>query len=102
MLIYTHLDYNESHFGRLAEITKNTDAHPLRIAHCIRDIAYGDKSRVDDLSAMVQSDDQKYQAIFKKCLRLPTSEEAKRETEKVARKKNRNRGPKNGTKLGTD
>ena len=55
------------------------DAPPLRIAHCIRDLAYGDESRTDDLIAMVKSDDPHYRVIFEACLwRLTPREEIKR------------------------
>ena len=71
---------DESIFGRLAELTRQMDAPPLRIAHCIRDLAYGDKSRTDDLVAMVKSDDPQYREIFESCLwRLTSEEESKRD-----------------------
>ena len=44
-----------------------TDEPPLRIAHCIRDLAYGDESRTDDLVTMVQSSDPAYKEIFERC-----------------------------------
>jgi energy-coupling factor transporter ATP-binding protein EcfA2 len=71
---------DESIFGRLAELTRQMDAPPLRIAHCIRDLAYGDKSRTNDLVAMVKSDDPQYREIFEACLwRLTPKEEIKRD-----------------------
>ncbi|NQZ06208.1 MAG: NACHT domain-containing protein [Algicola sp.] len=59
---------NESAFARLADLTKNNDSPPLRIAHCIRDLAYGDGSRKDDLIAMLESEDPAYRTIFENCL----------------------------------
>lgn len=71
---------DESIFSRLAELTRQIDAPPLRIAHCIRDLAYGDKSRTDDLITMVKSNDPQYRVIFEACLwRLTPEEEIKRE-----------------------
>ena len=55
-------------FVNIARLTKDIDAPPLRIAHCIRDLAYGDESRTDDLVAMVKSDDPVYKDIFERCL----------------------------------
>ena len=46
-----HNSPEESNFKGLAQITVNIDKPPLRIAHCIRDLAYGDESRADDLEA---------------------------------------------------
>jgi len=54
-------------FGHLADLTRAVDTPPLRIAHCIRDLTYGDESRTDDLVAMVQSDDPAYREIFETC-----------------------------------
>jgi len=83
---------DESIFGRLAELTRQMDAPPLRIAHCIRDLAYGDKSRMDDLVAMVKSDDTQYRVIFEACLwRLTPEEEIKRDKKgkNIRRKKSK-------------
>ncbi|MDQ3813433.1 MAG: hypothetical protein M3347_05725, partial [Armatimonadota bacterium] len=76
--LYIYEYYKSPHetlFGRLAELTRDIDAPPLRIAHCIRDLAYGDESRTDDLVAMVQSDDPAYRTIFERCYWRPTAEE---------------------------
>ncbi|MCP4106487.1 MAG: hypothetical protein GY749_13300 [Desulfobacteraceae bacterium] len=84
--IYIHGGYDspeESIFARIAELTRNLDDPPLRIAHCIRALAYGDESRTDDLVAMVKSDDPEYRSIFEKCLWVPTPEEEIREAEKA-------------------
>ena len=65
-------------FSRLADSTRTVDAAPLRIAHCIRDLAYGDASRTVHLRAMVQSQDPEYRSIFEACYwRLTPEEEAK-------------------------
>jgi len=59
---------DETIFGDLVELTRGKDVPQLRIAHCIRDLAYGDESRADDLVSMVQSDDPEYRSIFETCL----------------------------------
>jgi hypothetical protein len=68
-------------FSEIAALTRDHDAAPLRIAHCIRDLAYGDESRTDDLVAMVHSDEPAYKEIFTRCYWLPTPEEAAQEAE---------------------
>ncbi|MHC1624363.1 MAG: hypothetical protein ACXQTR_07255 [Candidatus Methanospirareceae archaeon] len=55
------------------------DDPPLRIAHCIRDLAYGDESRTADLISMVKSNNPEYRAIFEACLWRPTPEEEAKE-----------------------
>jgi hypothetical protein len=82
-----HNTREESIFERLARLTQNNDAPPLRIAHCIRDLAYGDESRADDLVSMVKSNDPQYREIFERCLWLPTAEEKKKEKAPKKRKK---------------
>ena len=54
----------ESIFRHLADITGKSDIPALRVAHCIRDIAYGDTSRVNELRSMIESTDPNYQSIF--------------------------------------
>ncbi len=74
---------DDSIFDNLAELTKKIDAPPLKTAHCIRDLAYGDESRTEDLAAMVKSDDPEYREIFETCLwRLTPEEEEKLKNEK--------------------
>lgn len=69
---------NESIFSNLVQLTDAIDAAPLRIAHCIRDLAYGDASRTDDLISMVKSNDPEYRKIFETCFwRLTPEEEMK-------------------------
>ena len=72
----------ESLFKNLARLTADHDAPPLRIAHCIRDLAYGDETRTKDLVKMVRSKDPRYRKIFETCYWLPTPEEAAREARK--------------------
>jgi hypothetical protein len=57
-------DSKESPFAALAELTRHIDSAPLRVAHCLRDLAYGDESRTKDLIAMVQSEDPTYRRLF--------------------------------------
>jgi hypothetical protein len=57
---------------RLAYLTSRIESPPLRIAHCIRDIAYGDEIRVGDLRTMVRSGEPDYRAIFERCFWQPT------------------------------
>jgi hypothetical protein len=57
---------DESPFVELAERTRQSPAAELGIAHCIRDIAYGDQSRVNDLEAMVKSNDPELVRIFRR------------------------------------
>lgn len=59
---------NDSPFLELAGLTRDVDSPPLRIAHCIRDIAYGDMSRAEDMISMIQSDQPEYSSIFESCL----------------------------------
>ncbi len=58
---------NKSLFHRIAELTRNSEAASLRIAHCIRDIAYGNESRAKDLLAMLRSDAPEYRSVFETC-----------------------------------
>ena len=59
-----HARPEESPFAELAELTREVDAAPLRVVHCIRDIAYGGESRVADLEAMVRSEEPAYKKLF--------------------------------------
>jgi energy-coupling factor transporter ATP-binding protein EcfA2 len=65
LAVYIHVR-EDSPFAELAERTRESAAVELRIAHCIRDIAYGDRSRVEDLEAMVESDDPELVRIFRR------------------------------------
>jgi len=71
----------QSPFAEMAALTKHHDAAPLKIAHCLRDLAFGDESRTDDLIQMVKSKDPAFREIFIRCCWLPTPEEEKREAE---------------------
>ncbi len=55
-----HDNPDQSPFASLAQLTHRIDTPPLRLAHCIRDLAYGAESRVDDLIAMVHSTSPEY------------------------------------------
>ncbi len=87
--------YYETHkdplFDRLADLTRAIDAPPLRIAHCIRDLAYGNESRTEDLVAMVKSDDPGYREIFERCHWILTDKEKalleKKKTKKPKRRR---------------
>lgn len=74
-------------FKRLARLTRDRDAAPLRIAHCIRDLAYGNEARADELVAMIDSDDPEYRAIFEACHWRPQAET------KPSRRRSRKRQP---------
>ncbi|MBS1827084.1 MAG: NACHT domain-containing protein [Acidobacteria bacterium] len=56
---------SESPATKLAKLTKDSDFHALRITHCLRDLAYGDESRTQDLINMVNSPDPRYQKFFR-------------------------------------
>ncbi len=73
--------------AEIAELTRHRDEPALRIAYCIRDLAYGDESRADDLKTMVESDEPGYREIFTDCYWLPTEEERKDEERKKEKKK---------------
>jgi hypothetical protein len=64
---------------RLADQTRGRAEAPLRIAHCLRDLTYGDESRAGDLKAMVESDDPAYREIFERCYWRPTDADRARE-----------------------
>ena len=53
-----------SPFAHLAELTRDFDDPPLRLAHCLRDLAHGKESRADDLKAMVESTNPAYRKLF--------------------------------------
>ncbi|GHO51453.1 NACHT domain-containing protein [Ktedonospora formicarum] len=75
---------NETIVSRLADLTRSVDAAPLRIAHCIRDVAYGEESRAEDLLSMLQSHDPEYRSIFETCYWIASPEE---KVKKVSKKK---------------
>lgn len=65
LYIYNYHDSSEkSPFSALAELTKDINEPSLRIAHCIRGLAYGNASRTDDFVEMVHSKDCRYRDIF--------------------------------------
>ncbi len=55
-------------FDGLVDVTKTIDAAPIRIAHVIRNMAYGDKASVAALESLLLSDEPAYRSIFEKCL----------------------------------
>ena len=62
---------------------------PLRIAHGIRDLAYGDQSGAEEVLAMVKSEDRAYHAIFERCCWVDVPEKDtvhSPESKKTARK----------------
>lgn len=63
-MVSYHNDKKSSPFRELAELTREIDAPLLRIAHCLRDLVYGNENRTQDLVVMVQSDDPAYVRIF--------------------------------------
>jgi len=79
-------------FGRIADLMRTVDAAPLRIAHCIRDLAYGDESRTGDLVSMVHSQDPEYRSIFEACYwRSTPDEEAKQVQQTKSQQKSKAR-----------
>jgi hypothetical protein len=57
------------------------------VAHCLRDIAHGDKSRSADLKKMVKSNDPAYRRLFEEAFwRDPESPPPKRPKKKRRRK----------------
>jgi hypothetical protein len=48
----------------LAQETRQFNHPPLCIAHCLRDLCYGNKNRIDELATMVNSEDSPYREIF--------------------------------------
>jgi hypothetical protein len=71
--LWLHLEHNNagpdaSPFADLARLTRDVDHPALRIAHCLRDLAYGDEDRAGDLAAMVASDDPSYQELFREAM----------------------------------
>ncbi len=59
---------------KLAGYTRSYPSAALRIAHCIRDMAYGNDSRRNDLKDMLNSNDSAYREIFEHCCWYPTEE----------------------------
>ena len=60
----THNHPDQSPFTSLVRLTRHVDAPPLRVAHCIRDLAYGDTFKENDLVAMVHSTEPAYRRLF--------------------------------------
>jgi hypothetical protein len=60
----------------IASLTRKRDDVPLKIAHCIRDLAYGDTSKADDLKRMLHSNNMEYREIFERCYWRPIQEDS--------------------------
>jgi hypothetical protein len=60
-----HDSPGESPFVELAERTRHYPSVYLRVAHCLRALAYDDEARAADLAAMVNSDDPEYRQLFR-------------------------------------
>jgi hypothetical protein len=56
---------SDSPFRELAALTRDHPSPVLRVAHCLRDMAYGDRSRVADLEKLVESNDPGYRSLFR-------------------------------------
>ncbi|MCP4690006.1 MAG: hypothetical protein GY859_18280, partial [Desulfobacterales bacterium] len=80
-MVKHHDKKEESPFRRLADLTRKSESPFLRVAHSIRDIAYGDRSRVEDLKNMAQSDHPVYRKLFEDALWRPTAEEEEKENQ---------------------
>ncbi len=65
----------ESMFARLAELTRASGHPALNIAHCLRDMAFGDTSRADDLGQMLRSKDPNYRKLFADALWVDPTED---------------------------
>jgi hypothetical protein len=56
---------SDSPAAKLARLTREINFPALRIVHCLRDLAYGDEARTDDLVNFVKSRDPEYQKFFR-------------------------------------
>ena len=79
----------ESPIARVAELTREVDEPPLRLAHCIRDLAHGDEARSEDLAAMVASEDPGYRRLLEERLwrTIPADEEEARPRAKARKRR---------------
>jgi hypothetical protein len=82
-----HDERDHSPFASLAQLTRHIDSPPLRVAHCIRDLAYGDASRADDLLAMVRSEEPEYRKLFEEAFWRDPQAPQKRTRAKKGRKR---------------
>lgn len=57
----------QEHVSRLVELSRDNEAPPLRIAHYLRDMGYGNAKREKDIEALLESDDPAYREIFAAC-----------------------------------
>jgi len=58
----------ESPFLALARLTQSIDAPELRVAHCLRDIAYGHEGAEAELRALMRSQDPATHRMFQEAL----------------------------------
>jgi len=54
----------ESPFETFVALTRDHKSPPLQLSHCIRDIAFGNDERMEDLTRILSSEDLSYQEIF--------------------------------------
>lgn len=60
-----YVSRNKSPFARLGSLTKNSTSASLRLAHCVRDLSFGNFSRELDFFRMIDSQDPEFRPIFK-------------------------------------
>ena len=82
-----HDERDQSPFASLAELTRHIDSPPLRVAHCVRDLAYGDASRADDLLTMACSEEPEYRRLFEEVFWRDPQELQKRPRARKGRKR---------------
>jgi hypothetical protein len=63
-----HEQPTDGPFSRLADLTRNVEFPALRVAHCIRDIAFGQERRASDLQGMLHSKERGYRDLFEKVI----------------------------------
>jgi hypothetical protein len=68
----------ESPFEQLALLTRDLDAPPLRVAHCIRDFAYGQEDKIQLLKKLVASNQTEYRTLFEAAFWRSPEEERKK------------------------
>ena len=67
-LVGSHESSDSSPLSRIAKKTEGIEDPRLQVARCLRDIAYGDQSRLGELEAMLRSSEPAYQALFRAAL----------------------------------
>jgi hypothetical protein len=66
-------------FASIADKTRDRKEAPLRIAHCIRDLAYGDETCIDNFEKMFLSNSPVYRSIFERSFWRPNNDALKRD-----------------------